>query len=322
MDASLREELIPILSAITVTSPESFECAGNTTGTRPEQLLTSLADFLYARCYMQVFAATAPERDGETGDMIPVLRSANPGQPVREFGWRIDQPLEAGYVLARKGGAARRFAPGHYLILDHGFGAPEKDLSLMLCPACESTTVQPSYYYAFGETVNEIQDVFHTIRFYWNVTADGAPVLLATLAARLNRFQIPFQLKLPADRSGYRRRDTAVLYVARRYSSLAATLAADTHGRVVEHLRAETPLFTKRLAHGLAIAEDPQQSFGKSRCLMLAAGLVAAFEKGLTNAEEKLEEVAEQFRRSGLSLDRPYLNAGSRDDYEARSVAP
>jgi hypothetical protein len=78
-------------------------------------------------------------------------------------------------------------------------------------------------------------------------------------------------------------------------------------------LNAGTPLFARRLADGLGFAEDPGESFGKDRCKILAEVMAGTLGKP---AEERLEEVRRQFERRGLSLDRPWLNAGSVDRYE------
>jgi hypothetical protein len=74
-----------------------------------------------------------------------------------------------------------------------------------------------------------------------------------------------------------------------------------------------TPLFAKRLADGLAFAEDPGGSFGENRTKILAGAMAAT--RGMP-VEERIAELRHQFEQRGLSLDRPWLNPGSMDRYE------
>jgi hypothetical protein len=85
------------------------------------------------------------------------------------------------------------------------------------------------------------------------------------------------------------------------------------HGEVLPWLSRSTPLFTRQLAHGLALAEDPGDSFGKHRCAILAGAMEASRGRAV---EERLAEVRRHFEERGLSLDAPWLNAGSCGQYE------
>ena len=123
-------------------------------------------------------------------------------------------------------------------------------------------------------------------------------------------------MKLPADGGSYFRRDAAVIYLNRRYYSVAAAILAGVHQEVAGYLDPDTPLFTKPLERGLALAENPDESFGKNRCRILAQALWNAHEKGFAGEDQRLEELDREFRASGLRLDRPYWNAGSRDEYD------
>src|SRR5436305_14389954 len=60
---------------------------------------------------------------------------------------------------------------------------------------------------------------------------------------------------------------------------LIVELLVDVYQAVKDNLKPETPLFTKRLAAGLGFAEDPGngESFGMSRCRIVAEGLWSAY---------------------------------------------
>ena len=89
-------------------------------------------------------------------------------------------------------------------------------------------------------------------------------------------------------------------------------------GQELPQLRILSEGSLERLARGLSFAEDPgtQESFGMSRCRLLAEGLFLAFQEGLFRTGERLERVRRHFDNSGASLDRPYLNFGAVDPYE------
>jgi hypothetical protein len=245
--------------------------------------------------------------------LTSTLIAANASRPAWDEGWRIDQILDEGRILARKGGAARSFLPGEYLTR-RGLGVgPEAGKPVGIFLPEGSADLQPGFYHAFGETACEFEDSGQTLRFYWNVSAEGAPRLMEAVTHDFNRFQVAFQFKCGTRTAHYPRRDAAVLYLHLRYYAIAAMLVERVHARVSAWLDAGTPLFARRLADGLGFAEDPGDSFGKHRCKILAAVMAATRGKP---AEERLEEVRREFERSGLSLDRPWLNAGSVDRYE------
>ena len=98
----------------------------------------------------------------------------------------------------------------------------------------------------------------------------------------------------------------------------AAELLAEIYCSVRPLLDASTPLFSKRLAEGLAFAENPKtgESFGMHRCRLVAEAICNAHARGVEGAEARLSEVKAVFAAAGLSLERPFLNAGSVDRYE------
>ncbi len=177
--------------------------------------------------------------------------------------------------------------------------------------------MQPGFYFAFGEAPADQQEDFGIVRLYWNVTAGGAAELTGALTRALNRFAIPFRFKCPSLPDLYDRTDAAVLYIAKRHYRVAAALLADVYRAVRPSLMSTTPLFSKPLADGLGFAEDPKtgESFGSSRCRLVAEAVCSAHRRGVDSAEARLNEVAATFTAAGLTLERPYLNPGSADRY-------
>jgi hypothetical protein len=150
------------------------------------------------------------------------------------------------------------------------------------------------------------------VRIYWNIEAAGAAPLLAGVTREFNRFGVSFRFKCGQRAEIYERRDAAILYIHRRYYPIAAQLVERLYVAAAPWMREGVPLFTRPLGRGLALAEDPGESFGKSRCAILSETMAAT--RGLAPAD-RLEDLRRRFAARGLSLDAPWLNAGSTDVY-------
>ena len=166
-----------------------------------------------------------------------------------------------------------------------------------------------AFYFAFGE-MPDSGETRRMIRFYWNVTAEGAPSLVACITQSFNRFQVPFRLKCLTSRAQLDRCDGAVLYLPQRTFDIGIRLARRAHAEVAPHLRPETCLFARPVAPGLGFAEDPvtRESFGMTRCRQVAEGIVAAQQAGDESIEARTNAIAQRFRREGVDPDRPWLN--------------
>ena len=133
---------------------------------------------------------------------------------------------------------------------------------------------------------------------------------------------MPFRFKVSGIQTIFERSDSAVLYVPRRYAQLAFELVWEAYKQIGPNLRNDVPLFTLRLAPGLAFAEDPgtQESFGMSRCRNLAHAIWLAHQQGARATEARLATVEQHFRSEGISLERPWLNPGSANDLPFHAV--
>jgi hypothetical protein len=200
---------------------------------------------LYNRCYTESIL-DPPSIESSDEDLTELLAAANQSRASWDEGWAIDQMLDGGRILARKSGAARAFLPGEYLThRGIGSGAANGARVTVFAPA-GSSDLQDGFYYAFSETVSEYDEGERIVRFYWNVTREGAPHLMQAITRAFNRFQIPFRFKCLARSSAYPRRDAAVLYLDARYYPIAALVAESIYPELQHVLRPGTPLFAKR----------------------------------------------------------------------------
>jgi hypothetical protein len=333
MQAALRTELLNILQAVAFPAPGTVALAGRSSpyagpagqmpGIAPAESLAAvqLQQLLYEWCYCRPFGSVAPTVAAPTPTADPGflngLSAANASRERWDRGWQIQQILPSGQIVAIKAAMTRLIWPGEFLSHGPPGMPPSPGNQISLLAPKESRTVQPGFYFAFGETLGDQQDEVGVVRLYWNVTAHGAGGLVSGVTQALNRFAIPFRFKCLSMPDLYDRSDAAILYVAKRHYRLTAALLADVYRAARPALKTATPLFTKPLAEGLGLAEDPKtgESFGTSRCRLLAQAVCDAHDRGLDSAEARLAAVADAFAAAGLSLERPYLNAGSSDRY-------
>jgi hypothetical protein len=327
------EELNQVLSAIQIDSPALLRFAGSPVpvtdnaqqhaSQAPAQvapIVTQLQNTLYQECYSRRFSTvprTAAIALAADPDFINQLSHANATASRWDAGWQVRRMETTGQVWAEKAGVVRILQPGEYMNFN-GLGTPlKKGDSISYYVPRESTAVQPGLYFAFGETVMGTDHV-DVIRFYWNLESEGAVRLMQAVTRTLNRFHVPFQFKCSIYRQGFDRRDSAVLYVNKRFYGIVRELSCRWSGECALHLRDDVPLFTLPLDKGLAVAEDPGtgESFGMNRCRHIAEAVWNAYSSGIPQGQY-LHEVKKHFRKHGLDLARPYLNPGSVDHYSA-----
>lgn len=336
MEASLSAQLTQIFRAVAIHSPTSFTFAGKLTAepnfsapispqvspaSQQSPLIAQLQQQLYQYCYTRRFDGAIHDEASvvlQDDNLLRELSAANMSRERWDGGWQIKLILPSGQVIAQKNELVRNVWPGEFLT-HGGPGMPPSvgsNISIY-CPR-ESQVLQPGFYFVFGETITDQQDESDFLRFYWNIKDTGAPELTRLLTTELNRFQIPFRFKCCNSRALFKRIETAVLYVNKRYFRITAELLARIQPQLSEHLRPDTALFTKPLVAGLSLAEDPSngESFGTSRCRIVAEGIYSAYLRGEQTEEARMQDVTRQFETYGLTLERAYLNPGSIDQYE------
>jgi hypothetical protein len=175
------------------------------------------------------------------------------------------------------------------------------------------------YYLAIGDAEPRADgaDEAGAVRLYWSLTPAAAPRYLRRLTTLFNEREIPFRSKVVAHSALYQNADAGVLYLAKEDFARSVRPLRRLHRELARELRDTVPLFTKRLAPGLGLAEDPLDgsSFGQSRCRITAQGLWADHLAGRRSAGERLQAIAAAFQGSGLDPARPYLRAHSEDIY-------
>lgn len=212
---------------------------------------------------------------------------------------------EQGFVVETSDGTRRVVHP---MLFDgpdrHGRGR------LLVRP--EMSDEQPSWHFFFGEDGidSKHEDI---VRVYWDISVQGVVLLVKELTTRLNKNRIPFHFKCLRDPAGYGRADSGVLYLPRFVWDRASAIVGDIHAEVETHLRDAVPCFTKPLAKGLGLAEDPGggESFGMTWAERILEAWPAA-----AAAQDPVAALVEALDRDGVGPGRMHLRPGTGRDYD------
>ncbi len=279
-----------------------------------EPLVMAIQSVLYTRCYAKWSGpATNVPPDAE----FPArLSAANTGRERWDRGWVVQQFGPMGQAFVRKGDRERLANPGAYIFEGVPGQTAQIGQSVSVHAARDTFEAQQGYYYAFGEELDEMADQLLLARIYFNVSAAQAAQLVEALTGALNRYQTPFQFKIPAAPHLYGRADAAVLYVGTRYFQIAARLIEEIRGKIA--FNEATPLFAKALWRGVAAAVEPGtgESFGSHRCRLTAEGVVDAWRQGEQASPARLAAVKARFANAGLDIARPWLSPSGVDPFE------
>ncbi|MEM7579145.1 MAG: T3SS effector HopA1 family protein, partial [Cyanobacteria bacterium P01_A01_bin.80] len=130
--------------------------------------------------------------------------------------------------------------------------------------------IQNGFYLAVSNTEPESKQ--NMVRVYFNFTPEGAVGVMHRLTQILNEIPIFFHFKVLYNPAEYNRHDSGVLYIEKpNYEAVRKGLET-VYSENKSHFKSEIPLFTKQLAPGLGLAEEPdskfaqQESFGMNRC--------------------------------------------------------
>jgi hypothetical protein len=159
------------------------------------------------------------------------------------------------------------------------------------------------------------------VRVYFNLIPESAVAVMNSLTQQLNAIPIPFTFKVLYNAADYGRYDSGVLYFEKHNYSAVWSVLQRVFAENQAHFQTEIPLFTKQLALGLGLAEEPnckfgvQESFGMNRCQIVANGLLEAWHSEDDSPEQRMNAILQHFSLLGIDWQRAYLNANSEDIY-------
>jgi hypothetical protein len=215
------------------------------------------------------------------------LSNFNYSKETFDYDWTVDQIDTIGNISAVKGNLKRNLHIGEF-INDSSFGKNiGKQEQVKIFQRKEYATTQSGFYYVFSNTTGEDnQDML--VRFYFNIKADAVHELVEIVTQELNNYSIPFSFKCLNHPSFYQRKDSAVLYVDKRYFKIVSMVLLQYYKKFKDAMIDAIPLFTKQLCKGIAFAENPyksDESFGTHCCKMITQGIMSAFTKKLPKSQ-------------------------------------
>jgi hypothetical protein len=270
---------------------------------------------------MQVYSRlyTRAKGDATMGeDLTPLLSAANRGNERWEDGWMVLSGVAGGMITATRDNVTANFLAHQYVAAAGGAIPPGTRLTVLMTK--EAPQWQEGFYYAISEVPIDVRYESRQMRIYFHISEEGAAPLVSAITEIVNAFRVPFRFKVLNRRGTFGRTDAAVLFAPKRYASIIGRLLPRIIDRIKDHLGDATPLMALRVAPGVSIAEDPAtgaDSFGTHRTRLLSLAIWNAYTRGSQSLEARMAALEELFRTNGLRIDRPYLNAGSADPYEA-----
>lgn len=320
-------ELRPFVEALRMDETGTISLSGRPAGRarngEPGQLAEALTICAYEHAYTMPFPPPEAASERSDQDMTQTIAAANTTRARAETDWSLFENWADGSVVAVRHGRTRRFAPGQFMTMNNVLpAAPGTPLAVQL-PA-GSATRQPGFYHCFSEGFRDVNDQSPVVRLYWNLAVAGTGVLVAALTGALNRYQIPFELKVTTQGAQFARRDNAVLYLAQDVFHASALAISSVLPVLAKALMPGVPLFTKTLAAGIGFAEDPGdgESFGSARSKLVAAALLAARDGEAFPWEAFSARFAEAVAAAGLDIDALWLNPRSKDIYIFPPLSP
>lgn len=254
-------------------------------------------------------------------DFYERIDDSNMGQGYFDKDWLVIREEEDGVIAVSKGGLTVHIQKHLHL------KSADDQISIgdLISIRLPKNLLQNGFYMAVGDAGSHSPQSSQSqlVRIYWSLIPEGAIAVMKSLTEKLNKISLPFTFKVLYNPSDYQRYDSAVLYFDNHHYEAVHPVLQSIYTEHQSHFLPETPLFTKLLAPGLALAEEPNQkfssaeSFGLNRCQIIANGLLLAHEKKDESPEDRMSLILDQFSLLGIDIKKPYLNADSSDIYLA-----
>ncbi len=276
---------------------------------------------LLRHIYRQIYAiggVALPERMncGRRESLRGALMNISVRPDSWSMGWRLRQLAGRNGALVQRGHISRVVRHGSYVTMNEDSGSRIGDAVSILSRA-RTIDASGSVVRFYGIELFPPFDELLAVRFYLHVCDEGAPGVAMVLPPLFDRYRIPFQLKVMTADEDADRADACTLYIDSAHFNIVKPLLVESLSEFEEHLVSATPLFTRRLSCGLALAEDPLDgnSFGLARCATIAAALCAAFKRGICDPAGRAASIEEAFRAQDVDVDRLFLRSKVSTDY-------
>jgi HopA1 effector protein family len=253
------------------------------------------------------------------------LHNNNHGIGNFEPGWEVLRYEVDGSLAVKKGGLTLHIDKSRHLKATEQPTEQSPQIGDYVAVKMPKNRLQNGFYVAVSnlglEQHFKADGSSGTTRIYFHLNPDGAIAVMDTLTEKLNNLEISFSFKTLYNPVDYKRYDSAVLYFERDNYPKVAKVLEIVYKTHQSYFQPQIPLFTKFLAPGLSLAEEPdekfekQESFGMNRCQIVANALLEAWLQGDNSADKRMNLIQERFVQHEIDLQHPYLNPSSIDIY-------
>jgi hypothetical protein len=259
-------------------------------------------------------------------DFFEQLHTSNCGEGYFEPGWRIIRQENDG-VLAVTTGKLTLHINRKLHLKSSDKAASVGDIVSIRTPR---NRIQKGFYVAVGnaglENYNKQDSQVEVVRIYFNIHAQSAVNIVKSITRQLNKIEVPFTFKTLYNPADYKRYDSGVLYFEKSNYNDIFPVIQTIYRENRSNFKPEVPLFTKFLAPGLALAEEPnykffgRESFGMNRCQIIANSLLETWRKGDNSPDTRMKAIHQNFLLLNIDLQSCYLNPHSEDIYTSLSL--
>ncbi len=271
--------------------------------------LEQISDWLYTAWY------TALQFSEETQALVPgrdniasALRASIAASTRWETGWVAKRTAPSGMCLAGRGNLTRELRPGEYINLAR-HGMPVAPGDHIAVTELLGWIDEPTGFWCARSWTAEPQKPL--VRLYFSTRSNQVGFVLMEVTKTLDSLKLPYSLKCPAFAAVYSRVDSLILYL--EAGSWVRTVAEITvmARRIKEYLRDATPPLTRKIAQGVAFAEDvgADESFGQNRCRALAPAVLALLQDQRSSPGDGLDRLTESLAAAGIDPIQPWLEA-------------
>jgi HopA1 effector protein family len=256
---------------------------------------------------------------GVKSSFFAALHDRNTGEGYFDPDWLALRESSDGLLVVQKNGLMLHVSRDRHVAPVNQSAAIGEQVAIRL----PRNLIEDECYVAVGNAgpvhPSESQEDEPIMNVYFNLDAEGALALMKDLTTPLNALDLPFKLRVPMDETDCDRPDSIALTFSKAHYSKIQPLLSAIYQEQQTQYRPETPLFTKFLAPGLALAEQPQQtftpkeSFGLNRYQIVAEGLLTAWRQQNNAISARMSAIQQSFSARSIDLDYPYLNPGSTD---------
>lgn len=175
------------------------------------------------------------------------------------------------------------------------------------------------FYTAFG---NEMCILMDRVYLYLNLSPQGATLITNFLTSELNRDKIPFMFYILHNPNNYHRYDSGFLIFEKKDYAKLKLIIEVLYSKYQTYLRPQVPIFTKKIAPGISVAEPSTMSFkskddfGLERSEILATSLIMTYQNKDSSIKSCLKCIENIFEDRNYSLKKPYLKSNSEDVFE------